>query len=228
MRRGKPCAHTIFGIPATINSANYVYFEALKDCQQLNMQAVTVYMDELLHLHRGQAMDIFWRDNVVCPTEEQYLDMVQQKTGGLFRLAIGLMQSASTVKDINFVPLVNKLAVLFQILDDYLNLHSAKYHTNKSFCEDLTEGKFSFPVIHCIVTGGSDSRLLNIVRQKPTDHNIKAYALEVMKETNSFEYTKKVLKQAEQECLAMIAELGGNVGVTMIVKALMSELETCL
>ena len=30
LRRGVPVAHKIFGIPLTINSANYVYFAAMK------------------------------------------------------------------------------------------------------------------------------------------------------------------------------------------------------
>jgi geranylgeranyl pyrophosphate synthase len=38
------------------------------------------------------------------------------------------------------------------VLDDYLNLQSTEYHQNKSFCEDLTEGKYSFPVVHSIMT----------------------------------------------------------------------------
>lgn len=33
---------------------------------------------------------------------------------------------------------------------------------NKSFCEDLTEGKFSFPIIHSLQTNKNDNRLLNI------------------------------------------------------------------
>jgi hypothetical protein len=35
----------------------------------------------------------------------------------------------------DFVPLVNDLSLLYQILDDYLNLKSSSYHENKSFCE---------------------------------------------------------------------------------------------
>ena len=34
--------------------------------------------------------------------------------------------------------------------DDYANLTSDDYATNKSFAEDLTEGKFSFPILHAI------------------------------------------------------------------------------
>jgi geranylgeranyl pyrophosphate synthase len=40
-------------------------------------------------------MDLFWRDTLTCPTEEEYLEMVGNKTGGLFRLAVKLMQAES-------------------------------------------------------------------------------------------------------------------------------------
>jgi geranylgeranyl diphosphate synthase, type III len=36
LRRGIPVAHGIFGIPQTINSANYVYFMALQEVTKLN------------------------------------------------------------------------------------------------------------------------------------------------------------------------------------------------
>jgi hypothetical protein len=42
-----------------------------------------------------QGMDIHWRDTGQCPTLEQYEDMVCKKTGGLFRLSVGLMQAPS-------------------------------------------------------------------------------------------------------------------------------------
>ena len=32
--------------------------------------------EQLLELHRGQGMDIFWRDSYTCPSEEEYKDMV--------------------------------------------------------------------------------------------------------------------------------------------------------
>jgi geranylgeranyl diphosphate synthase type 3 len=31
LRRGIPVAHTIYGVPQTINTANYVYFLAMKE-----------------------------------------------------------------------------------------------------------------------------------------------------------------------------------------------------
>ena len=96
LRRGLPVAHSIFGTAQTINSANYVYFVAIQELQKLkNPKAITIYTEELLNLHRGQGMDLFWRDTLTCPSEDDYLEMVGNKTGGLFRLAIKLMQAES-------------------------------------------------------------------------------------------------------------------------------------
>lgn len=96
LRRGVPVAHSIFGMAQTINSANYVYFVALQELQKLNNpRAITIYTEELLNLHRGQGMDLYWRDTLTCPTEDDYLEMVNNKTGGLFRLAVKLMQAES-------------------------------------------------------------------------------------------------------------------------------------
>ena len=40
----------------------------------------------------ARTQEIMWRDTNRCPTEDEYRQMVLDKTGGLFRLAVGLMQ----------------------------------------------------------------------------------------------------------------------------------------
>ena len=59
-------------------------------------EAVNVFIQQLLELHRGQVtnkdsehrltnntqgMEIYWRDNFLCPTEEEYRLMISRKTG---------------------------------------------------------------------------------------------------------------------------------------------------
>lgn len=89
-------AHHIFGVAQTINSANYAYFLANQELGKLNNpRAYEIFNEEMLNLHHGQGMDLYWRDALVCPTEEEYLKMVQNKTGGLFRVAVRLMQIAN-------------------------------------------------------------------------------------------------------------------------------------
>jgi geranylgeranyl diphosphate synthase, type III len=38
-----------------------------------------------------------------------------------------------------------------------------QYSENKSYCEDLTEGKFSFPIIHAINQNQADNQVLRIL-----------------------------------------------------------------
>lgn len=158
LRRGLPVAHTVYGVPQTINTANYVYFLAVQEllklersipderaggskgkgkaeagdlvaavngestvcdccrvlskrslseaagrfpralgevfiflasecCGGMRTRKVDVVLikytgmtlidpDELLQLHRGQGLDLFWRDSLQCPTEEEYIQMV--------------------------------------------------------------------------------------------------------------------------------------------------------
>jgi geranylgeranyl diphosphate synthase type 3 len=52
-------------------------------------------------------MDLFWRDTLTCPSEDDYLEMVGNKTGGLFRLAIKLMQAESTTGKLVLPSLTN-------------------------------------------------------------------------------------------------------------------------
>jgi len=42
------------------------------------------------------------------------------------------------------------ISFILQIRDDFANLCLKEYADNKSFAEDLTEGKFSFPIVHAI------------------------------------------------------------------------------
>jgi len=221
LRRGIPVAHKIYGIPSTINCANYVYFLALEKIQSLqNLNAIRIFTEELLNLHKGQGMDIYWRDTCTCPSDDEYMEMISHKTGGLFRLAVKLMQEFSQeTKD--FSELVTILGQHFQIRDDYVNLQSEKYMESKSFCEDLTEGKFSYPIIHSIHTSEiANSQLWNILKQRTTDVDIKKYAVEIMKSTDSFSQTLKKAGELENKARHLIEAFGGNHILTEILDKL--------
>lgn len=227
LRRGNPVAHSIFGIPQVINCSNYVYFLALEKVHALNSPtAMQVFVGELLNLHRGQGHDIAWRDSIRCPTEGEYLTMVQDKTGGLFRLAVGLMQCfATTHRDTDFSNLVNNLAMYFQIRDDFINLADEEYMKSKSFCEDLTEGKFSFPIIHAIRSDESDTRILSILKQRPDDVDVKRYAQVLLKDSGSLDYTREKCSALKRDVVAEIGNLGGNPPLLKVLDMLDVQLE---
>lgn len=80
----------------------------------LSLRILKVPAEELLSLHRGQGLEILWRDSLRCPSEEDYIKMVNnsvswnftsvsslthfasRETGGLLRIGIKLMMACST------------------------------------------------------------------------------------------------------------------------------------
>uniref|UniRef100_A0A1I7ZR54 Geranylgeranyl pyrophosphate synthase n=1 Tax=Steinernema glaseri TaxID=37863 RepID=A0A1I7ZR54_9BILA len=205
LRRGLPVTHNVYGIPATINAANYVYFMALSKCLQLgHPRAIEIFTEQMLELHRGQGKELHWRDTHTCPSESEYDLMVKQKTGGLFSLAVQLMQLFSTCTS-DFVDLINNLAVYFQIRDDYINLTSTEYAKQKSFAEDLTEGKFSYPIISALTPGrDKNDEIITILRRRTTDNDVKKYCISLIEERGGFRST-------EEKLVTVMADIERNI-----------------
>lgn len=210
LRRGIPVAHSIYGVPSTINAANYILFIALERVNSLNHpEATQIYTEQLLELHRGQGMEIYWRDNYICPSESEYKRMTIRKTGGLFNLAVRLMQLFSDCKE-DFTPLAGILGLYFQIRDDYCNLFLQEYSENKSFCEDLSEGKFSFPILHAIQNHPEGRQIMSILRQRTKDVEVKRYCISLLEKFGSFAYTRTVLEELDKKARDEVERLGGN------------------
>ncbi|XP_016955833.1 terpene synthase isoform X2 [Drosophila biarmipes] len=219
---GVPVAHSIYGVASTINAANYALFLALEKVQQLDHpEATKVYTEQLLELHRGQGMEIYWRDSFTCPSESDYKLMTVRKTGGLFMLAIRLMQLFSSNKE-DYSKLTAILGLYFQIRDDYCNLSLKEYTENKSFAEDLTEGKFGFPVIHAVRTQKQDKQVLHILRQRTHDIEVKKYCITLLEKLGSFQYTRKVLETLDAEARAEVTRLGSNPYMDRLLNKLLS------
>lgn len=77
----------------------------------------------------------------------------------------------------DYTGLSSLMGLYFQVRDDYANLVLEDYHSNKSFAEDFTEGKYSFPVIHAMSAGGEAvaSQLRHILRQRTSEVEVKRW-----------------------------------------------------
>ena len=54
-------------------------------------------MDLSTFLKCALGMEIYWRDNFSCPTEDEYKLMISRKTGGLFNLAVRSVTSRTVL-----------------------------------------------------------------------------------------------------------------------------------
>jgi geranylgeranyl diphosphate synthase type 3 len=89
-------------------------------------------------------------------------------------------------------------------------------HFYQGFAEDLTEGKYSFPVIHAVQTSSLTDlnspgmMISSILHQKTQDIGLKKYAISLMGRTGSFQYTLSRMRTYETQLRDCITAFGGN------------------
>ncbi|KAL3454425.1 isoprenoid synthase domain-containing protein [Aspergillus insuetus] len=221
MRRGLPSTHAAFGVSQTINSANFLYALALSQAIELpSPKSIHVFSEELQNMHIGQAADLKWTHSRHCPSVEDYKIMVQNKTGGLFRMLAGLLCSegqAVLVSKQDLLGLMTMLGEYFQVRDDYINLCSSEYHSQKGFCEDLDEGKFSLPLIH-LLSHTKRLHLLESLLCECAYHGngmtlaMKQLVYREMENSGSLDFTRRHLVELESVILRQIAALEQQAG----------------
>ncbi|PYH50424.1 FPP/GGPP synthase family protein [Aspergillus niger CBS 101883] len=208
LRRRQPVTHKVFGVAQTINSANHTYFLVQQCVQQLgNPQVVEIFTEELLNLHRGQGMDLFWRETLICPTEEEYLDMISNRTGRLFRLAIRPLQAESLRTSMSltrFLSLVGLIGLIFRIQDDFKNLWSGAYTTNKGLCEDITLGN--------IRSNAGNRQPQHILWQRNTDKELKECARGLIESTERDQYCRQKIILYMQAARASVKDVERELG----------------
>lgn len=88
-----------------------------------------------------------------------------------------------------------------------MNLQDTKYSQSKGLCEDLTEGRFSFPIIYGIRVKQDNQLLLNVLRQRTEDAMVKQQTVHYLRDIGVFSYTREVVAQLHQSATHIIEDL---------------------
>jgi len=206
MRRGKPCLHKIFGIDIAINAGNFIYFLPLlalvknkdKFKDKVLIRVYEVYFQEMINLHLGQAMDIYWhKGKTEKISEAQYLQMCVFKTGCLPRMTAKLAVLLSGGKD-KLAEEIGRMAeaigIAFQIQDDILDLTGEEFAKKKGgLGKDITEGKRSLIIIHTLrkAKKSDRERLIKILNAHTKNQKMRNEALGIINKYGSVDYARK-------------------------------------
>ncbi|KAK7702273.1 hypothetical protein SLS64_009851 [Diaporthe eres] len=233
LRRGFPATHVVYGECQAINSATFLYVQAVESVHAAardKPEMMDVFLKHLRQLFNGQSWDLYWTYHRQCPTEEQYLEMVDQKTGAMLQLLVGLMQTAQGRQQAEKGGLLPGEALFkftqlfgrfFQVRDDYMNLASVDYARQKGFAEDLDERKFSYMIVHMYqrypeardkVEGVFKTMKQGGLPQVAADTS-KKYILSVLEESGSIAATKELLTRWHDEIMEEIGTLEAHFGV---------------
>ncbi|OJK01324.1 hypothetical protein ASPACDRAFT_25678 [Aspergillus aculeatus ATCC 16872] len=230
MRRGQAATHVVFGVGQSTNTATFMIVETFRKAQEIMHTG-------LKSLFTGQSWDLHWKNQNYCPTREQYLEMVAGKTGALFQLMSRLMfclagsgaallpanqhpqeEQKSLVE--NFDRFMHDLGLYFQVRDDYRNLKDTSYTAQKGFCEDLDEGKFSYPVVMCCEMNYVFKRpLLELFgrlkyRTGGMEYEDKMKVLAMLDKSGAMKATEVAIKAWEEKLMEMVTDLEKAFGST--------------
>ncbi|KAE8394141.1 isoprenoid synthase domain-containing protein [Aspergillus alliaceus] len=226
LRRGAPAAHVKYGISQTINSTTYVIAKAFSEVQlHLRPESAKVLSEELQTLTLGQGLDLNWTFHQKCPSVHEYLVMIDHKAGGFFRLMLRIMEiEANATPNNDMRHLITLLGRYYQIKDDYQNLASDEYTTKKGFCDDLSEGKFSFPLIHLFEHSPNSDTLQELIfgadDRGAISEERKLKVLSEMQNIGSLEHTLDVLNNLFISILDTVERVEGALGENKKLKAL--------
>ncbi len=216
LRRGKPCTYKIFQIDIAVNAGNAMYYLPLlplmtqkaKLTPEMERDVYEVYVQEMINLSMGQAMDIAWHRGIANADkldEEDYLQMCAYKTGTLARMAAKMAAVLSGADK----PLVEKLGrfaesigIAFQMQDDILDVTGVEFAKTKGGVgQDITEGKRSLMVIYTLKKANSadKKRLIEILNMHTSDQALRGEAIALMQKYNAVEHVKHTAERIVEE-----------------------------
>ncbi|MEM3699384.1 MAG: polyprenyl synthetase family protein [Candidatus Bathyarchaeia archaeon] len=215
-RRGKPCTYKIYGLDIAINAGNAMYYLPLlpliknrdKISKEKLCKVYEIYVQEMISLSLGQAMDIAWHRGIANANkleERDYLQMCAYKTGTLARMSAKI---AAVLADAN-EELTDKLGhfaesigVAFQMQDDILDLTGEEFAEKKGGRgQDITEGKRSLIVIHTLKAADAKDkeRLIEILNMHTSNQKLKDEAIKIMEKYDSIDYAKNFARKIVEE-----------------------------
>jgi len=216
LRRGKPCTYKIYGVDMAVNAGNAMYYLPLLPLMEkkAKLPAETlrdiyeIYVQEMINLSKGQAMDIAWHRGIAnadALNEEDYLQMCAYKTGTLARMAAkisAVLAGANKELVEKLGRFAESIGVAFQMQDDVLDLTGKEFAKKKGGCgQDITEGKRTLMVIHTlkIATGADKKRLIQILNMHTPDQTLRDEAISIMQKYNAIEHVKDTAARIVEE-----------------------------
>ncbi|MGM0467026.1 MAG: FPP/GGPP synthase family protein, partial [Acidobacteriota bacterium] len=164
IRRGEKCIHLKYGDDISINAGCTLYFLPyllVKNNPHLNLsqkkQLYEVMNKIMIKAHFGQAMDIYWSNNLTIDNyklwsqdsiQDKILQMYAHKTGAAVE---GGSEAACVIAEANektfqnYKSMAVAFGTAFQIIDDVHNFNSSPEWT-KQTGEDISSGKLTYVI----------------------------------------------------------------------------------
>ena len=152
LRRGNKTIIRKWGLKQALLYGDYLYTKTFSTLNSLDNQKIAKRLiDCAEELIEGEFIQIKYHQQEV-PSLSKYMEIVDKKTGALFKgmlECIGLELNFNVKKLLKLGELGREFGFAFQLNDDLADFQEEKITGKESF-KDLSEGKYTFPIISSI------------------------------------------------------------------------------
>lgn len=218
-RRGEPTLHMTHGIPMALNSGDALYTLLWKRLVNLGMKPPKLarlqrlYADAFKRVVDGQGVELSWiRNGRFDISEDEYVNMIRGKTAALMGLSceVGAFAGAARKRQQSSLRSYGeKLGIAFQIQDDVLNVTGDFRKYQKEIGGDISEGKRTLMVVHCLgrATPEDRQRLTSILSSHSKQQEDIDAAISLMRKYGSIEHAGSRAARLAADAKKLLAKL---------------------
>ena len=182
-RRGVETVNAKWGNLQAILAGDFLLSRASEIAASLGTEVAALLARTIGRLCEGQIEELRHTYNVARPVES-YLSSIGGKTASLYATSarIGGLVSGFTPKVVDALTAYgDAYGMVFQIVDDLLDISSTDEQLGKPAGHDMVEGVYTLPVLHTLASGGVPARELADLLGKPLDQVEKDKALGIVR-----------------------------------------------
>ena len=205
-RRGVDTVNAKWGNLQAILAGDFLLARASEIAASLGTEVAGLLARTIGRLCEGQIEELRHTYNVGRPVES-YLASIDGKTASLYATAtrIGGIVSGherSTIESLTAFG--TAYGMVFQIVDDILDLTSTDEELGKPAGHDVVEGVYTLPVLHTLASGGTAASELSAILGKPLEHAEREKVLDIVRSNGgvpaAIEQAKGFVADAERAC----------------------------
>ena len=205
-RRGVDTVNAKWGNLQAILAGDFLLARASEIAASLGTEVAALLARTIGRLCEGQIEELRHTYNVARPVDS-YLASIDGKTASLYSTAArigGLVSGFDRDVVEALTSFGTAYGMVFQIVDDVLDLTSTDEQLGKPAGHDMEEGVYTLPVIHTLAAGGPAASELGSILGKPLDHAEREKVLDIVRSNGGVEsallHARRFVDDAENAC----------------------------
>lgn len=208
-RRGRPSVNSVFGNKVAVLAGDFITSQALISIAKTGVMEMVESLSNLgCRLSNGEIkqLSVIGQSNI---TEEDYYDVIDQKTAALFETCarLGALSANASEDDVKAAEdFGHFIGTIFQIRDDIFDYYDSA-EIGKPTGNDMREGKLTLPVIHVLLSN-DDAEMKSIamrVKKLVATPDEIARLVAYTKEHGGIEYAQKKMDSIYAEARNFIS-----------------------